>query len=353
MIENIFSTAKVLSPEELTEELTKKQSEKFFKNLKYIYVVVSYMIIFVFGIIGNLLCIVVFGSKAKKGPSNITMIFLAVGDISVLITNVGYFIIEDMIDEYKDIDLEEEYPTFCVVKNWFEFSSQYFATWVLVFLAVERMLAVLYPMKYRDIMRSSTAIKGNILLLLMCLLANLHMLFVYDYNTCEPLAEHYEGIKLIFPIFSLTFSVALPCIIFIVCGITIVLLLRKRRAGVGKESTAGNSADQQSRSITVMLLGTTVYFFITNLPMVVFFIMSPNFWINFAVNRSKGLEYFLGFVFKSIRYTNNSVNILIYFWSSRYFREDLLALFGGGKKKVPTGNQYSDVKNCQLTFALN
>ena len=283
-------------------------------------------IIFVTGIIGNSLTIIILGQKRNRiSSTSLYLLSLAVSDlITVIIGNLFVW-----IQTIWDFHIRDYNTFFCKVHVFFTYLCIHASSWILVLLTAERVLSVLRPHKVRILCCRRNALVALAITIGCLALLNGHFLVgmeqEYSYYTrrnCYGVGEGYINfINNIYPIVDFCVAFAIPCA-FILVGNTIILFELAKMARRRKEMVA---SEQKTNSLTVLLLMLNVLFILSTGPASIYFIIFP--YLYDAASPSQiDLLYFIFYIVNVLAGLNACMNFILYFLSGSKFRAEVKAL---------------------------
>ena len=273
-------------------------------------------VVMVIGIITN--CVVVRVMQDpyfKKLPTSVFFVALAFSDMTMaifasikqILNQVGYNI-------FRNTKL-------CASAGFMINFASSTSSWLIVFMAIERLLVAKFPTKAKQISTKRKTITAVFTLFISLFILNLYNIFMVDYssNTCEYLpkfkAFYRNGRRKLFFITSSILPLCITCI----CYILLVNLMRKQRLQI-QTSSGGNT-----RKLNVVALWICLGFIILTSPFALFVIL--NTFYNWSLHPNK-----YALIFNSVasflwllNYTNN---FLIYMVSIEKFRSITKKLFG-------------------------
>ncbi|CAF1544664.1 unnamed protein product [Didymodactylos carnosus] len=135
-----------------------------------------------FGIIGNILAILIFYSpKFRKQSSHLYLLTLAVSDLCFLIINLFEDTFRNHNDLYNsNIDfLDRSTTLICILVQYIRNISRLTSSWIVVLFTIERLIVVFYPLKRQLICRRKIARYELFGLVIIGLLLNINVPFHY------------------------------------------------------------------------------------------------------------------------------------------------------------------------------
>ncbi|KAK2150062.1 hypothetical protein LSH36_425g00023 [Paralvinella palmiformis] len=290
------------------------------------------------GIIGNLLSLVVLLSKQfKKVSSSSTFILsvLALTDIGVLSCGLMRHWILNLTEDRVDVRCLSVFS--CKVHVFLTYFLPQLSAWSLVLLTFERFVSVKWPMKAKQILNRSRMITAWTIMILTLTIINSHFFITqsleqidikdYEDNTetlvlCSSVKAIYF-VNVIWPWLDLVMLSIIPTMSILTFNITLSLeIIQAHRRRVSQMRV---KETDESLSITAMLIGISVLFLVTTIPVSVYFI-----WIQYNSDDTYK-QLFTTLTAYSITniiyYLNSSVNFLVYCISGSKFRNALVAIF--------------------------
>lgn len=299
---------------------------------KYLWMYLS-PLIFVIGVVGNILTIAVLRRKKFAGTTTATYLpIVAAADTAVLI----FGIIPEWLDYCEFIVFKEIHPWTCKVEKFLFYTSGDTAIWILVAFTFDRFIAVCFPFKKRVVCQPKRALIVCVVIFILAIAKNVHVFWTrgpqYDEDdgelikTCGRPHPYTYFEYYIRPWIAFSIVMLVPFIIIIVCNTLIIrTLLQAKR--LRKEQSQSNS--QQSHSdkaflqTTAMCLSASFAFMAFIAPSLVLLIGSP-YWsnddeTNEAYNFAKAIN-------NQLVYVNHSINFFLYCLTGAKFREELVEL---------------------------
>ena len=305
------------------------------------------------GFLGNILTICVLTRKSfKHTSSSVYMRGLAVADIVAL---WGYFLRH----------MSEGYFT-TVATLWYcratVFMLSYGATtgsWLIVAMSTERLIAVTWPLKAGTLCTKSRAKIAVIALAIFGIGFNLQGFWTQtsvveadDYMYCSPDYVNYGKYFSIWEPIDASVSLYIPAFGITIINILIIVQVRRAqktqksmRSGDDKKAKnasesqkgKGGGAASQTNQITAMLLSVSIIYWITMVPVSIYFIYFP-YWIKKPYNPGFYADVV---VVQAVAYIliniNHAVNFILYCITGKKFRQELvMMLLCREKRAVPT-----------------
>ncbi|CAF1369030.1 unnamed protein product [Rotaria magnacalcarata] len=290
--------------------------------IRYIYMII-YPIIFIIGLIGNLLSSLVFSiTELSQNSCGIYFLLLAISDSIALIgglhhcLTIGY-------------NISIPYAIYCRTRNFLVYTSTDMVSWMIVAISVDRFLKVKFPFKSRIHCTNKLNIKVAGCITIILIVKNIHLAskFIGDFtldaaDNCDPnpaYPRYVHFFENIWPWIDLTTFVLLPFIIVTSCNIFIINDQHKRRLKFGHRNF--------DRSLTKFLLISSLSLITCNFPVSITIIVYP--YISQIYGKSEHYDE-VGFIFDILRipsYATLALNFYLYYYSSSIFRHQALLLF--------------------------
>ena len=287
-------------------------------------------VLIVFGTTGNILSLVVLQSKYfRKSPSAFILSALAMADTGVLLCGLLRHWIMQLSE--NAVDIRSFNIVTCYVHSLFTYYLPQLSSWSLVLLSLERLVSVKWPLKSREMFnkRKMGAAWTTIALLLVALnghwFKTVGMLANDDDSGyhCDMLPRWYWFSQLIWPWLDLIVLSVIPVIAIFTCNILVIHALLNASKLRGQMSARISSKEHNSTSsqITAMLVGLNVIFFLTTIPVSIYFIGEDIFWDSAHTNTRIAYA-----TCNIIYYLSNSTNFLVYCITGSKFRHALRAV---------------------------
>ncbi len=191
----------------------------------YMYMII-YPIIFIVGLIGNLLSSLLFSiTKLNQTSCGVYFLLLAISDSIALIGGLHHCL---------TIGYSVAVPnaSYCRVRNFLLYTSMDMASWMVVAISVDRYLKMKYPIKARMHATRKLAIIISCVITFIFILKNFHLATVYigDFtddaeDNCDPNPAYPNYVSFftnIWPWIDLTTFALLPFVIVAVCNAFII-----------------------------------------------------------------------------------------------------------------------------------
>ncbi len=289
-------------------------------------------VVWVIGTIGNILSFAVFSREVfKQSLTGFLFRCLAVFD---------FIVVQEHIEKpflFGGIDTIGRTTLTCRISYWIIFSVQIIAVWVLVLIAMERLICVIWPHQAKVI---CTLRRGKILLgILICvslLLMCQMLLALTSVGYYEPSLNNIQrycvfrskSFSLLYysyyirPWITLFVYSIVPFIVISKINLTIAIslgLAHNRRQAMqhsAANNTTGSSHDKLS-SLTIMLMCISITFLVLSIP------NSFHYLIKYFANIRNTELWAVGYVLQAL---NHSINFGLYCLSGQRFRHEVLKI---------------------------
>ena len=175
--------------------------------------------VFVLGTIGNILSAVVMNRKSlRASTTSFYLTVLAVADTALL-----YFgFVPLWIQQQYRIVLGRTPGTACTTHWSLIYFCAHFEPAVLVSVAVERFVAVWFPIKHKVIFTKPKAAIGLLVLMIIFIAETAHVHFTLDTYDCHNVEKHLRFYYFVYPWIDMALSSFIPFVIMITLSVAIV-----------------------------------------------------------------------------------------------------------------------------------
>ena len=303
-------------------------------------------VILVLGIVGNVLCIVIFNRKKLRSVQvTIFLRVLALVDLLLIVFGFGLY-----PDGPLHLPLVNTSGLACKVYFMLQAVLRSMSIWLVVCFNIERCIAITRPLKLKTSQAfGSRVIYGCIIgFFLVWTAYHVNILILFDLVpgesgdgslTCNPVYKKSPiFIGYIRPWMSITCNNLVPFIIILLCNIRIMVELWRSTKLAGKRHgpTDGDGPDapgkkgevQRLQSIVVMLLTVSMVFLLLSSPLGLAMFLTrlfpPSYWWGSAERAA--LSNFMWKVALITMYLNSAINFILYLVSGRTFRREMSEL---------------------------
>lgn len=189
------------------------------------------LIIFLFGVIGNFLNILVLSQRTLR-RNTCAWLFLA-SSISNLISIL--FGLTPRIFSGWSMDLTETVPLYCKIRAFVMFSSRTIAFWLILFATIDRWILSLSKAAYRQVSTLKTAKYCCFILTCLSICLYIHTLYCYEPNLHHTPLKCYgktNSCRLLTDITYASFTICSPLILMVVFGVLTILNLQRQYQSV-------------------------------------------------------------------------------------------------------------------------
>ena len=323
------TVSSIQSPQENLESLA-----NYYKDLSTIIEKICIPVLCITGCIGNCITVLVLGKKRnRESPVSVILLILSISDIFVLFT--GYF--TQWINLLWSIRIRAMNNVACKVHVFLTYFSLMFSSWLLVLITSERSFSVMSPHRAKVVCdRRKTLIVIAITAVLLLLL-NGHFLYGMiivthnDTNYCYYMHDGYKDFitnAWIWIDFFVTF--AIPFLLIAAGNALIIFRMkrhdRKRQHLVVARQNSDSGPEQQTNSITHLLILLSIIFIICSGPSSVINVMLS--YLLKAGDERQDLNLLfvrqMAFLFSGL---NATLNFFLYILSGSKFRDEVKVLF--------------------------
>ena len=278
----------------------------------------------VLGITGNILSAIVMLRKSlRHNTSSVYLLVLACLDTIMLLFMLGKM----WISAVWDFDITALSIVGCSIFYIVIRFGVYYEAWVLVLVAIERFVAVWWPLDVKTIFTRKYVIIQVACLAVVLALLSINHLWAINFTPWHPImkCQHDETVQYAWDIIDLFIATVIPFVVMIVCSVLIVvkLMMNMFRRATGRGLPVS--------SITVMLMSVCITFIVTALPVKFFVILLGVF------KRAYGCCFTMNVLFPvgvMLQISNYAANFLLYCASGSKFRAELKEMFGMSRDVV-------------------
>ncbi|CAF0934926.1 unnamed protein product [Rotaria sordida] len=327
--------------------------------------------IFVIGVIGNLLSVLVFSRASLRHRScAIYFLALAITDIASLFASF----IDTVLPSYNNVSLTMKYLFICKLNPLMVYFTTDLSNFLLAVASIDRAVSIQCPLKSKQFCRARIAIYIILIMSFAFLIINGHIFwgfeivdeqsqricspsktkFVY-YN--EPNSLTYDRFYAIFDSLDMLFAVLIPFIVMLICNIIILIrVITSRRSIATVLSTTVQSKKlrkrhEKERQLTVMLLGSAAAFLVFTLPTEINDTVRAFRPSN--LSQPQGAMALMTAVFIAMEQLNHAIHFYIYTLTGRVFRNELVQLFTFSKYNSLRPQKSSSIRRMNNDHQLN
>jgi len=289
---------------------------------------ISGPIIFVVGMCGNSLVLVVMTRRQMTGTSTcVHLCIMAVADMVVL--TIG--LVPEWFEFSFNLKFKELHPVTCKLEKILFYTSSDTSIWVLVIFTLDRLVAIAFPFHKRTICVPSRARLFGGLVFLTAVIKNFHVFWTRgpEYKTVDgnvtvlisncgkPTPGYANFESFVRPWIVFTTVNVIPFVTILLCNVVIIrALFRVRRVATIGALVSQSASDRSMIQMTTMCLSASFCFLICITPSIVLIIGRPYWDKTTPYELAKGVSNFF-------TYINHSVNFFLYCVTGRKFRRQL------------------------------
>lgn len=318
--------------------------------LRFKYMVVFVLpVLFIFGILGNVVSFLIFQTdQMKKLSTSILLSSLAVADTIVLIIGL----LPEWCGLLTGFNIQTMSSSICKVVNFILYSTGQISVWLLVAITVERYVVVCHSHRAKAICVKSK-IKNAVVFIIVCICAiNSHTFWTIDLITQDTVET--ETYVCQSKIISLTWLDAclyaiIPSLIIFVINILIICSLVRKIAHPFKNKS--KSTKRSEIKLTVVSIVVSLTFVITVLPICVVLILTA-YWSANKNEQVINILWIIHGVTDVLMYLNHSINFLLYSVMGTKFRKILFSKICPGFYKPKTTSQGDEMPLRSLSISM-
>ncbi|XP_059139393.1 uncharacterized protein LOC131927653 [Physella acuta] len=307
----------------------------FITTLNYIFLIEIFA---VFGLVTNVVNIIVFTRQGFQETVNITLVALGVGNMGALFFAMGFFMLSPWFLHADLPFIQADILTILV-----SFPHTYFIRvcgFINAFSSFSRCMCVVFPLQFKSIISKRVVWTFNTGVFFVCLLCVAHVFFMAYFEAAfvpsrnkTLIVSRYRVSSDIYTIWYFVTDLAVPIsyyIIIVVSNIVIVLKLKvksKWRISNAKQSLPDEQISQKDKKVTRMLIMISMLFVVCQTPIIMIYTASAlERELTFRGKYSNVLILNSSFVIL-FDVIFGSVDIFIYYNMSTKFRNTFLELF--------------------------
>ena len=232
--------------------------------------------IFVIGVIGNLLSVLVFSRPSLRRRScAIYFLALAMTDIASLCASF----IDTVLPSYNNVSLTIKSVFICKMNPLMVYFTTDLSNFLLAVASIDRAVSIQWPQKSKDFCRARVAIYIILVMSVIFLLLNGHIFWGFEIideksrRIClpsksklvyrnEPHSMSYDRFYAIFDSLDMLFAVVIPFVVMLICNVLILIRVIASRRSISSivsnniQSKKSRRRHEKDKQLTVMLLGS-------------------------------------------------------------------------------------------------
>lgn len=304
--------------------------------------------IFIIGIIGNLLSVLVFSRPSLRHRScAIYFLALAITDIASLCASF----IDTVLPSFNNVTLTVKSLFICKLNPLMVYFTTDLSNFLLAAASIDRAVSIQCPLNSNKFCRARIAILIIIGMSIAMILINGHISWGFDILevlpsvwACVSSKEKYLFSKIrydrfyaIFDALDMLFAVVIPFIVMLICNIIILIRVLTSRRSIRSiikttmRSKKSRKKHEKEKQLTVMLLGSAAAFLVFTLPTEIndtIRAFRPN-----PVTQTKGAMALMTAIFIAMGQFNHAIHFYIYTLTGGVFRKELIQLFSFKQNK--------------------
>ena len=286
-------------------------------------IIYVFPVILLFGMVGNILSILVLVRKAmQRNNSSTYLIMLAITNMSVL----TFSCFKTWLRLVSDFELLHYSDAMCKILKYVFFTSTHFSAWLVVLLTCERFLVVCFPFRASHFWFVHRPWIVTLITISIIMLTNINQFWTSQLRVTEQGRECavYDQHNTLCTVFSnlnmLIYSLVPAIIVFSLNTAIIVTIARHRYSGetiTSPRTPLPLIRRQNQQRLTIMLLCICVLWLLLTGP---YAIIDSGIPLN---NMERGTEYLVRTLAYTFMYINHAINFYIYCLTGKKFRFEL------------------------------
>lgn len=272
LIFNISTASSSLTLNETSSQSTYDVYEHLTNIIVYKYVCLT---IFVVGVVGNLLSVLVFSrASLRRRSCAVYFLALAITDIASLCASF----IDTVLPSYNNFTLTIKFRFLCKMNPLMIYFTTDLSNFLLAIASIDRAISIQFPQRSKEFCRAKIAISTIMIMSIVLLLKNGHIFWGFEIvgeqnqRSCAPSKDKvvfhrnpnpmtYNLFYSIFDSLDMLFAVVIPFFVMLICNIIIIVRVITSRRSITTIITTTQSKKhrkrhEKDRQLTVMLLGS-------------------------------------------------------------------------------------------------
>lgn len=282
--------------------------------------------IFVTGIVGNILVLVVMSGRRMQGTTtSVYLRVMAIADICVLIAGM----IPEWLEAMDIVIFKYIHPATCKFEKFSFYTCADTAIWILVIFTIDRFIAVCFPLSKKEYCLPSKAKYYSLGAFVLGIVKNFHVFWtrgaefkldgnstVLKSNCGRPTPEFLYFERFVRPWIAFSLVSILPFCVILVCNVFIIrALIQVKR--LRTEQCITSQSDKTLVQMSTMCLSASFCFLICVAPSIVLLIGKPAWYDLPWYGVAKAVN-------NQLTYINHSINFFLYCMTGKRFRMQLI-----------------------------
>lgn len=289
-------------------------------------------VIFLIGVVGHLMSLLILPYFARKESSFVYLLFLSIVDLLVL--HVGLLV--RWLNEVLRMDILSYSNYTCKTLTFLGFVFSDTSVWLLVVVTFERFLMLCHPFQATLICKVGRSLKIILLVVLVMAVINSHVFWTLkivinnetNQQRCDSTSENSALIYQIWPLIDALIYFILPFISTCVLNYKIIQRIRRIRNRSHLVNTCrflntkiAQKAPKVERKLTITMVILSLTFVVTTLPMLAYLCVTVvlNSLSNQPMFSQERYQHFRSFA-EIFMYCNHAINFYLYIATSKRLR---------------------------------
>ncbi|CAF3815304.1 unnamed protein product, partial [Rotaria magnacalcarata] len=327
--------------------------------------------IFVIGVIGNSLSVLVFSRPSLRHRScAVYFLALAITDIASLCASF----IDTVLPSYNNVTLTTKSLYICKLNPLMVYFTTDLSNFLLAIASIDRAVSIQCPLTSTRFCRARIAIYIILVMSVIFLLINGHLFWGFEISEIDPSNEvcmpsklknafsngnksiTYDRFYAVFDSLDMLFAVVIPFIVMLVCNILILIRVITSRRSIRAiitttiQSKKHRKRHEKEKQLTVMLLGSAAAFLVFTLPTEINDTVRAFRPSN--ISQTKGAMALLTAIFIAMGQLNHAIHFYIYTLTGGVFRNELMQLLNLSRNQSRKGRRNTTEQTLLQSKAL-
>ena len=279
------------------------------------------------GILTNLLvtAAVLYSNKLRKTSAGLLITVLAIVDFLVCAFGTAWFAL------YYNQHINSK--PYCLIIRYLWTVTRFYSHWIMVLIGGNRYAMVCHPFTHKKVTSLKSTLRQLAVLLLLCTVAALYIIFVYDNENkyCSFETDNLWIYYISTVVIHFVFSGLVPVTVTIALTILVIRTFKNKkvaclsRQGASTETYPHKKLEEQ---VTKAFVASNVAFVLLSFPLYIVYV--PFFFGKyhkpFSVPVANNLSTSV-FILNVVESANYAINLFLYSWHSPMFRQSVVCLF--------------------------